>query len=282
MSYNIRIQSVSGIPHFSKDFEVYPKNTSLKMRIYDYVSSKDTYEEPRPDQKFELEAGLVSALYEFSKRVGLPIQSLKYRAPKNNAIQINEDVELPEGSDILITARSEKYLNNANYQRKITNIFKSIVKNKLPSKFVMEFTREDEDYIHQMLTDQPAIRLLEDNKRKLKNCFKKILANYSSYGLESLAICSFDGNPLITYNAEKEEIQEILRGLGEIPQVKPTQWKYRLVGDKSLYIINSGVGPKISDIDMPFYYILITNEMSMLGDSPTTIYTQLNKVLNGK
>ncbi len=246
------------------------------MRFYDFVH-KDFHITQEQEQTFELQAGLVSALYEFSRVLGLPIELLKYRAEEQE-----EDVliqtELKDGSDVIVTVRSESFLIASHFRSKINLIYNEIIKNHIPLGPHKRISDSDERFMVDLFNDASALEKIDQNRAQIDDTCQSILEEYGEYGLENIIISSFDGCPLKSYNMSLEMAFNLFRKMRTIPIVKEYQWKYRLIAQKGLYIINSGTGVKIKDLFMPYYYILVTSESAMLGDSPTTIYQKINNV----
>jgi hypothetical protein len=283
MSYSFSILTSSGYPFYTKKILDEPLNTSLNMRFYDFVHSELSYGE-QGEQSFELQAGLVSALYEFARVLGYPIELLKFKTVSETNLKDDGDnlvpFEVPINSDVLLTSRTESFLIPTNFEAKIHLIYKYIITAHIPLGPEKRITDANEQFILELLKDKGAIALIEKNKEELDKVCNKTLEEYKKYGLEAIVIASFDANPLKTYNIEKNNVLNIFREIGIMPLVKDYQWKYRLVSEKGLFIINSGCGVKNRDIFMPFYYILICSKEAFLGDSPTTIYNRINSVLN--
>ncbi len=247
------------------------------MRFYDFVHDTFIITQEQ-EQTFELQAGLVSALYEFSRVLGLPIELLKYRSEEQEEGEVLVPVEIEVDSDVLFTARTESFLIAPHFRSKINLIYNKIVKNHIPLGPQKRISDSEEEFMVNLLSDKAAKEKIKENISALDNTCASIIDKYEDYGLKHIIISSYDGSPLKSYNVELDSAFKICRKMRTIPIVKEYQWKYRLIAQKGLYIINSGTGVKIDDFFMPFYYILVTSETAMLGDSPTTIYQKINDV----
>jgi hypothetical protein len=279
MAYHFSILTSTGYPFYYKKILEEPEDVSLNMRFYNFVNEIIGACE-RSEQSFELQAGLVSALYEFAKVLGYPIELLKYKSQAEAVIENSlQPVEIPENSDVLVTARSESFLIPKHFEAKINLIYNHVIKRQLPLGPERRITDSEEKFIIEMMSDASARERISKHKAELDNVAGEIIKEYQSYGLESLLITTFDGFPIVTYNIEHEAACNLLRSLGIIPAAKEYQWNYRSASQKGFFVINSGCGPTVNDVFMPYCYILITNEGSFLGDSPTTIYQKINHIL---
>lgn len=292
MSFSLSLITSTGYPFYYKKISDEPANTDLVMRFFSYVS--ETLQKlEKPDQAFELQAGLVSALFEFAKLLDHPIELLRFKtAPKENTLGWEEDhenrkilvpVDVPANSDVLITTRTEIFLNADNYEAKINLIYNNVLKKHLPLGPEKRITDADENFILRLMKDLDARERITKHKQLLDEKCAVLMNDYKSYGLQGLIIASFDANPLETYGFNLEQSRQLLREVGIIPRVKDCQWVFRTTRlekqERGLFIINSGCGITLENVFMPFYYILVTSEAAFLGDSPTTIYQMLNAIL---
>jgi hypothetical protein len=291
MSFSLSVLTSTGHPFYFKQLKPEPSNTDLNMRFYNFVAVCYSGQE-KPDQSFELQAGLVAALFEFARLLDHPIELLKFKTASadNNLDDSSRNssslvsVSLPENSDVLITTRADIFLNPRNYEAKIHLIYNYIIKKHIPLGPDKRITDADEVFITGLLSDNEARTRIQRHQEKLNDLCKKMLQEYTSYGLEAIVITSFDANPLLAYGYSLDQVLIIFRELGIIPNVKEYQWVFRTSRynniEKGLLIINSGCGVKIKDVFMPYHYILITTQEAFLGDTPTTIYQHLNAVLD--
>ena len=80
-----------------------------------------------------------------------------------------------------------------------------------------------------------------------------------------------------------EEINVILRNIGIFPEINPLEWIYRQSYIKNkpiwVYIIKSGVGPNIDGLSQTYFYLLIAEPQSYLGEFPGKLTSLFNQVL---
>ena len=79
------------------------------------------------------------------------------------------------------------------------------------------------------------------------------------------------------------DIEIILRNLGEIPQIDPLEWKFRQSFYKEnqiwVYLINSSVGVTVEGLFEPYFYLLFTASDSYLGEFPGKLTNEFNDIL---
>lgn len=110
----------------------------------------------------------------------------------------------------------------------------------------------------------------------------------SNYGLKAIVLTSLDLTSLLCFAANNifclDDIVNILRNIGNIPDINPLEWKYRqsLHNKKSMwvYLINSGIGIKVKDLFESYYYLLITEPNAYLGEFPGKLTSEFNDILS--
>jgi hypothetical protein len=107
----------------------------------------------------------------------------------------------------------------------------------------------------------------------------------NSYGLNGICITSFDLSPITVYGNKYslDDVDAILRNIGIFPNIVPLEWIYRqsYILDEQIwvYIIKSGVGPTISGLFEPYFYLLFADPQSYLGEFPGKLTTKFNQIL---
>ena len=279
--YELSVITNSGFPYYHLKLQNPPKGVRLYLRFFDF-SKSNARNDIKLDSKdnFDLNAGLVSALYEFARSINKEIEILEFISKKED--ESNES--LYEG-DVLITAQTEGYLLHKSISEKIKLIYNNIIKTKIPLATAQEILQNEEDQIINYLNDSEARSRIDLNKKKLETVAKSLLNDMKNYGLNSICICSFDLSPLILISEKysMEEINVILRNIGIFPEINPLEWIYRQSYIKNkpiwVYIIKSGVGPNIDGLSQTYFYLLIAEPQSYLGEFPGKLTSLFNQVL---
>jgi hypothetical protein len=292
MSFQLSVITSTGLPYYIKKIADNPLDVEAALRFFNFVHPIHMIGEiPEQQQHFELQAGLVSALWEFSRLLEMPIDFLKLRSLNQlNTVAEGQaedkilPVEITEESDVILTVRTELFLIPQNFEAKINLIYKYVLSKHIPLGPDTRIIDREDDFISRLLTDRDARELLESRQEAVQDVAIALNEQYAPYGLQAISIASFDGNPLQSFGIENEDVKILLRNIGTIPLVKPYQWEFRASrlghDQKWVFILNSGCGKKVEEVFMPFYYFLICGEGSFLGDSPTTIYQTLNAILD--
>lgn len=292
MIYTIYIISSTGYPFYYKQVENIPKGVDLHLRFMDYSNLQN----PNSNfaEGFELFAGLISALSEFSRLLGQELELLKFRSHKTND-ETSEDgircienacmsIEIPIDADALINCQNERWLNPVAIEAKTNLIFDKIVKHKLPLGPDKNIDEEEEKFIVDLLHDKAARNWLKPVDNDLGVAANLLIEKYGSYGLDSIIITSFEYTVLRYYQIEEKTIIGLLRNIGRLPDVKTYNWKHRMGffenKQYNVYIINSGTGVTVNNVFMPYYYLLICEPESFLGEIPQKIYEKLNSIID--
>ncbi len=288
--FELSVISTTGFPYLNLKIQESPKDTALFLRFYDF-SKSFVYGDIEGDDhtsKFDLTAGLISALYEFAKTIDKRINILEFIPPQDDK---EEDItnfnKCPKGmeSDVLITVQTEKFLRNQAIYLKILLIYKLIISLKAPLDSADELLENEKELIVNILLDQEARNRVFDNESKLNEKGNAFLKEMIPYGLEALCICSFDFSPIVNISRKYKiiDINSILRNIGFIPEIAPMEWIYRqsyLTNDVWVYIIHSGTGPTVENtLFEPYFYILIAKPESYFGEFPRKVQNTFNKIL---
>jgi len=264
----------------------------LHLRFYDFCNKKRIVEERI--EGFELYAGLISALNEFSKLLGFKLELLKFKDINLEREQIDKSrirvinpyhsVEIPFGSDVIFSCENERFLNICALQAKMNIIYDLIIKNKIPLGPEKKISRVEEEFIQKILDNYHAKENLNKSIQNLEIKINELVSEYKIYGLIGISILSFDACILKVYNFDEQTLLELLRDVGKLPELEPYSWEVDIAKYKNkkyfLYLINSGIGIKVEKIFMPYYYLLICDIDSYLGEIPQIIYKELNFILD--
>ena len=279
--YELSVITNSGFPYYHLKLQNPPNGVRLYLRFFDF-SKDNSRNDIKLDSKdnFDLNAGLVSALYEFARSINKEIEILEFISKREEGGK-----ESIYKGDVLITAQTEGFLLHKSISEKIKLIYNNIIKHKIPLATAQEILQNEEDQIINYLTDSEARSRINMNKKKLETLAKSLLNDMKNYGLNSICICSFDLSPLILISEKysMEEINIILRNIGIFPEINPLEWIYRQSYIKNepnwVYIIKSGIGPNINGLSQPYFYLLIAEPQSYLGEFPGKLTLQFNHVL---
>lgn len=265
-----------------------PEAIDLNLLFFNF-QTKSVVNESQPQDSFELNAGLISALYEFAKLLNRPIQYLKFKKvrPSSGATTV-DDFLLPAREEelvgTLITTRCDTYNLRSHVRAKIRLVYDSFVQSKLPLGPTSVISPEEEESIARILSDDAARAIIRQNRTLLDEKCSNFLEEMKIYGLLGVVICSFDMTPIHSWGFSLEETEQVLRNIDEIPLVDTYSWKYRqtnLEGTKLwAFIVNSGVGITIEGQFQEFNYVLISQPGSFLGEVPAKFYEMVNAVID--
>ncbi len=284
--YNISVITSTGYPYFHTKIKDLPKGIKLFLRFFDFTEDKD---QPQMDQStdstFALNSGLISALFEFARSMDKKIRSLVFRSRKENKISKIKP-KLSYASDVLITSQTETFLLHKAFKKKVKLLYDLIISSKLPLDSADKINDREKLKIVDILTDYTAREHVNRNEEDIKSLAQKFLKAMGTYGLESIVVTSFDLSPIIVYGEKYsvEDIEIILRNIGEIPEVGALEWKYRQSLFKGetvwIYICNSGIGVTVEDrLFEPYFYLLIADPESYLADFPAKLMSEFNLIL---
>jgi len=281
--YELSIITNTGYPYYHLELKEPPKGVNLYLRFFDFSQNNSASKvKLDPVSLFELNAGLVSALYEFARNLDKKIEILEFTPDK--VIKKSDNKPKYEG-DVLITTQTESYLLHKSIQEKIKIIYKSIIAPKVPLDSALEMLQNEKDKIIEILTDSEAKNRVNVNKREIKDLGNSLISEMSNYGLRGICITSFDLSPIIKLGDKYSinDIDEILRNIRLFPEIQPLEWDYRqsYFSDEKVwvYIVKSGVGPTVQSSFQPYFYLLFADPQSYLGEFPGKLAAKFNQIL---
>jgi hypothetical protein len=231
---------------------------------------------------FELNAGLVSALFEFARNIDKKIEIIEF----NSQDRVSQEKKSSKyKGDVLITTQTEPYILHKSVKKKIKLIYDSIISTKVPLDSALEILQNEEDQIIDILTDKIARDRINKQKTELTKISHEYLNDMKKYGLTGIAITSFDLSPLSIYGNKYslEDIDDILRNIGIFPEIPPLEWIYRQSFTSTeqiwVYIIKSDVGPTVDGLFEPYFYLLFSEPQSYLGEFPGKLANKFNQIL---
>ena len=285
--YNLSVITSTGYPYFYKKIRNLPEGIKLFQRFFDFTEDIDRSHEPLDSiSSFELNAGLISALFEFAKNIDKKIITLEFESLINNNNKKSTPQKKKYKGDALITAQTETYLLHKSVKQKIKLIYNNIISSKIPLETAEMLSDDEDQKIMDILNDRNARNQVLKNQEKLKNLANRYIEDTGRYGLYNVVISSFDLSPIIVFGEKYsfEEIEVILRNVGEIPHISPMKWKHRqsFINEKQVWIflVNSGVGVTIEGLFEPYFYLLITDLKADLGESYNALTREFNLLLS--
>ncbi|MFX1357066.1 MAG: hypothetical protein ACFFA8_07240 [Promethearchaeota archaeon] len=281
--YDISIITNTGFPYYHLVLKEPPKGENLYLRFFDF--SKDSKEKKiqlDPTSSFELNAGLVSALFEFARNIDKKIEILEFST--NDYAKKSENQPNYKG-DVLITTQTESYLLHKSVKEKITLIYNLIIAEKIPLDSALEMLQNESDKIVEILTDVEAKKRVKRYKKEIDQLGNELLNEMKDYGLKGICITSFDLSPIKNLGKRytMNDIDIILRNIRLFPEISALEWDFRqsTLGDEKVwvYIVKSGVGPTIYDLFQPYFYLIIADPLSYLGEFPGKLAMKFNQIL---
>ncbi len=284
--YNISIITSTGYPYYTKDVKILPQGIKLYLRFYDFTDSESLDRESLSQSRsFELNAGLISALFEFARNLDKKINTLEFFSQTEEEISLLPADKKKYEGDAIITVQTEPYLINRSVQQKVQFIYDNIICSKVPLEAADTLLPEEEKAIVDILIDEKAKAHIYKHRAELKILGDDFLKNMKDYGLKGICITSFDLTPLVNFGSYSDkDIETILRNIGDIPEITPLEWAYRLSFLKNeqvwVYVVNSSSGvTEGKTLFEPFYYLLFTDAQSYLGEFPAKLTSEFNLVL---
>ena len=291
--YEITIITTTGYPYFTKLIKEIPEDVRVFLRFFDFSHDREDEEQLEMESMFELTAGLISALFEFSRAIDKKIFMLEFQSKKEQREKHNIDGKDAEGniiSETLITCSSENYLIYHSVREKIKLIYNTIITPKIPLMTGDPLLTPEIDRIVEILDDAKARNNYLNFQEEIKDLSQELLGEMSNYGLEAICISTFDLSPIETFGDKYslEDLEEILRKLPQISAIPPFEWIYRQSSYKGkeiwVYIGNSGVGITEEHLGEklfePYYYLLISKFESYLGEFPSKLTQRFNEVFS--
>ncbi|MHA1293342.1 MAG: hypothetical protein ACTSQJ_11825 [Promethearchaeota archaeon] len=284
--YSLSVITSTGYPYYNVVIKNLPKGIKLFLRFFDFTQERNIiHGEPRNNTAtFELNAGLISALFEFARNMDKKIRSLEFISRKDDENIEQLKINSKYTGDVLITTQTETYLFHQSINEKIKLIYDNLIRPKIPLESADRITNREEEKIIDILTDAKAKDHVFNNKEEIRLLATDFLSEMGEYGLEGISIMSFDLSPITAFGKYSyKEIEVILRNIGGIPIIEPLEWKYRqsfLKGNQVwVYIINSGIGVTVEGLFEPYFYLLFADPQSYLADFPARLAREFNLVL---
>ena len=281
--YELSVITTTGFPYYNLILNPPPSGVNLTLRFFDFTQRNlEPLTKLDPISSFELNAGLVSALFEFARNIDKKIDVLEFKT--GNKSSSNTDKNQYEG-DVLITTQTEPYLLQKSINAKIKIIYNSVIADKIPLDSALELLQNEKDTIIEILTDKDARIRVEAQKKEINGLADDFLKEMSSYGLKGICISSFDLSPIMSFGKlySLADIDAILRNIRVFPNISSLEWIYRqsYFSNEQLwvYIIKSGVGPTINGLFEPYFYLLIADPQSYLGEFPGKLAAKFDQIL---
>ena len=281
--YEFSVITNTGFPYYNLILNTPPSGVNLNLRFFDFTQRNlEPLTKLDPVSSFELNAGLVSALFEFARNIDKKIEILEFKSSKK--IPDSSDDNKYKG-DVLITTQTEPYLLQKSVKAKIKIIYNLVIADKIPLDAALELLQNEEDKIIEILTDKEARNRVETQKKKINSIANDFLKEMSSYGLKGICITSFDLSPLMSFGVlySLADIDAILRNIRVFPNISTLEWIYRqsYFSNEQLwvYIIKSGVGPTINGLFEPYFYLLFADPQSYLGEFPGKLASKFDQIL---
>ena len=281
--YELSVITTTGFPYYNLILNPPPSGVNLTLRFFDFTQRNlEPLTKLDPISSFELNAGLVSALFEFARNIDKKIDVLEFKT--GNKSSSNTDKNQYEG-DVLITTQTEPYLLQKSINAKIKIIYNSVIADKIPLDSALELLQNEKDIIIEILTDKDARIRVEAQKKEINGLADDFLEEMSSYGLKGICISSFDLSPIMSFGKlySLADIDAILRNIRVFPNISSLEWIYRqsYFSNEQLwvYIIKSGVGPTINGLFEPYFYLLIADPQSYLGEFPGKLAAKFDQIL---
>ncbi len=282
--YNFSVITSNGFPYYDLAVKEAPNGIKLNLRFFDF--SKEELK-PQSDfevsDSFELNAGLVSALFKFARAMSKNIHVLEFNS--DDSLDLEKDKTKFFG-DVLITCQTESYLFYKSVYAKIRLIYDSLIVYNIPLESAIEILPVQEEKIYNILTDFEAKNRVSEQKTQLKRLGNDFLRDMENYGLKDVCITSFDLSPIMTLGKKYSfnDIHEILRNIGNVPEIPPLNWVYRQSSQAGeqiwVYIYKSDVGPTIEGLFEPYLYLLFCDLNSYLGEIPEVLGNKINRILS--
>ncbi|MHA2287493.1 MAG: hypothetical protein ACXABG_01775 [Promethearchaeota archaeon] len=281
--YELSVITNTGYPYYNLKLKAPSNGANILLRFFDFThKNSEEMSKLDPISSFELNAGLVSALFEFARNIDKKIEILEFRPGKKEHTN-NEDWNY-EG-DVIITTQTEPYLLHRSVKEKIKLIYDTLIISKIPLDAALELLQNEVDTIIDILTDSEARNRIKAHEDEIDLLANNYLAEMSGYGLRSICITSFDLSPITIFGNKYSlnDVNAILRNIGMFPNIEPLEWIYRqsYILDEHIwvYIIKSGVGPTINGLFEPYFYLLFVDPQSYLGEFPGKLTLKFNQIL---
>ncbi|MFX1386060.1 MAG: hypothetical protein ACFE9M_02485 [Promethearchaeota archaeon] len=285
--YEFSVISTTGFPYYNTLIKPNPEAVKIFLRFFDFSKDKSTAQEQLDiTSKFDLTAGLVSALFEFARNIDKKIEILEFKAKMEKSLTKNNEKTQKYKGDVLITTQTETFLLHKSVREKIKLIYNNYINSKIPLDSADIINENEENKILDILTDAKARKQILKHRNEIKRLANEFLDEMKDYGLWGICITSFDLSPISAYGKKYslENVYHILRHIGYIPEIAPLEWIYRqsFFTDEQIQvcIIKSDIGPTVENILFePYFYLLFADPQSYFGEFPAKLTSAFNKIL---
>jgi hypothetical protein len=285
--YELSIISTTGFPYYNSLINPVPEGVQIFLRFFDFSEDKSIIQDQLEyTSKFDLTAGLISALYEFARNLNKKIDVLEFKPKKDKESNNIYEKKSKYQGDVLITTQTETFLLHKSVREKVRIIYKNYINSKIPLDSADQIYENEEKKIKEILTDSKARLKISKHRNEIKRLANNFLNEMRDYGLWGICITSFDLSPIVTYGKKYslESVYDILRHIGYIPEIAPLDWIYRqsFFSDESIQvcIIKSDIGTTVEDILFePYFYLLFADPQSYFGEFPGKLTSAFNNVL---
>ncbi|TKJ20830.1 MAG: hypothetical protein CEE43_11325 [Promethearchaeota archaeon Loki_b32] len=285
--YELSIISTTGFPYFNTLIKPIPEGVKIFLRFFDFSKEMSIVQDQLDmNSKFDLTAGLISALFEFARNIDKKIEVLEFKPKKEKEIHKDFKKKGKYQGDVLITTQTESFLLHKSVREKTKLIYTNFINSKIPLDSAEVIYENEENKIIDILTDSKARKKISKHRNDIKRIANDFLSEMKDYGLWGICITSFDLSPLVTFGRKYslENVYEILRHIGYIPEIVPLEWIYRqsFFSDEQIQvcIVKSNVGPTIENILFePYFYLLFADPQSYFGEFPAKLTSSFSTIL---
>ena len=285
--YELSIISTTGFPYFNTIIKPIPEGVKIFLRFFDFSKEMSIVQDQLDmNSRFDLTAGLISALFEFARNIDKKIEVLEFKPKKEKEIQKDFNKKRKYQGDVLITTQTESFLLHKSVREKTKLIYTNFINSKIPLDSADVIYENEENKIIDILTDSKARKKISKHRNDIKRIANDFLSEMKDYGLWGICITSFDLSPLVTFGKKYslENVYEILRHIGYIPEIVPLEWIYRqsFFSDEQIQvcIVKSNVGPTIENILFePYFYLLFADPQSYFGEFPAKLTSSFSTIL---
>ena len=285
--YELSIISTTGFPYFNTIIKPIPEGVKIFLRFFDFSKEMSIVQDQLDmNSRFDLTAGLISALFEFARNIDKKIEVLEFKPKKEKKIQKDFNKKRKYQGDVLITTQTESFLLHKSVREKTKLIYTNFINSKIPLDSAEVIYENEENKIIDILTDSKARKKISKHRNDIKRIANDFLSEMKDYGLWGICITSFDLSPLVTFGKKYslENVYEILRHIGYIPEIVPLEWIYRqsFFSDEQIQvcIVKSNVGPTIENILFePYFYLLFADPQSYFGEFPAKLTSSFSTIL---
>ncbi len=285
--YELSIISTTGFPYFNTIIKPIPEGVKIFLRFFDFSKEMSIVQDQLDmNSRFDLTAGLISALFEFARNIDKKIEVLEFKPKKEQEIHKDFKKKRKYQGDVLITTQTESFLLHKSVREKTKLIYTNFINSKIPLDSAEVIYENEENKIIDILTDSKARKKISKHRNDIKRIANDFLSEMKDYGLWGICITSFDLSPLVTFGKKYslENVYEILRHIGYIPEIVPLEWIYRqsFFSDEQIQvcIVKSNVGPTIENILFePYFYLLFADPQSYFGEFPAKLTSSFSTIL---